>query len=182
MGKSSSSNNSSNNFLRLSGREKKIALVVLAFVLAGAWIPARIIVSTSPSLNHRIFFKVPVVKEKIKRGDYLVFPMEKKYSRFLKKGIRENDRMIKRVGCEPGDILTRYPQGFYCTTPDKTRIFLGMPLEKDSKGDKLPIFNVTGQIPPDNYFMVGDAARSFDSRYFGFVTAGDFITKAIPLW
>jgi len=163
-------------FRKLSSREKTIALVILAALLVGAWMPARIIVSTSKSLEHRVFFLVPVHTKKIKTGDYLVF--RHKDTRFVKKGLnKENDRLIKKVGCTPGQALTRDSNLFSCNKKE-----LGKALNKDSQGRALPQFEFNGPVPDDNFFMIGSNPRSFDSRYFGFVHADDILYKALPLW
>lgn len=163
-------------FRKLSSREKTIALVILAALLVGAWLPARIIVSTSQSLEHRVFFLVPVNTRKIQAGDYLVF--RHKDTDFVNKGLnKENDRLIKKVGCSPGQVLTRDSNLFSCNKKE-----LGKALAKDSQGRTLPQFESNGPVPEDNFFMIGSSPRSFDSRYFGFVHADDILYKALPLW
>lgn len=164
-------------FRKLSAREKTIALVILAALLVGAWLPARIILSTSQSLEHRVFFLVPVYPKKVKVGDNLVF--RHKNTNFINIGLNtENDRLIKKVGCRPGQILTR----------DADRLFscnkreIGKALDKDSQGRALPQFEFNGPVLEDNFFMIGSNPRSFDSRYFGFVHADDILYKALPLW
>ena len=166
-------------FRKLNKREKALALVVLAALLVGAWLPERIIVSTSPSLNHRIFFLTPVDTTKIKDGDYLVFRhKDEDTSRFIHKGLKENDRLIKKVGCSPDEILTRdADRQWYCGQK-----FVGKALEKDGKGRTLPQFKYIGPVPENSYFMVGTNPRSFDSKYFGFIHAKEFLYKALPLW
>jgi len=166
-------------FQKLNVREKSIALVMLAAVLVGVWLPDRIIVSTSSSLGRRIFFLTSVNRQKISKGDYLVFSDKDADIIFIRKGLnKKNDRLIKKVGCAPGDILTRDIEGEWHCGQEK----LGTSLTTDSRGRKLPWFNFTGIIPQDSYFMVGDNPRSFDSRYFGFVHADEFLYKALPLW
>ena len=164
-------------FGKLNKREKTLAIVVLAALLVGAWLPQRIIVSTSPSLNHRVFFLTPVDTKKIKDGDYLVF--RHKNTTFVHKGLnKENDRLIKEVGCSPDEILTKdADRQWYCGQK-----FIGKALEKDGKGRELPQFEFIGPVPDNSFFMVGTNPRSFDSRYFGFVHADDFLYKALPLW
>lgn len=162
--------------LRLNNREKTLAIVVLAALLVGTWLPERIIVSTSPSLKHRIFF-LTRVNSKIKLGDYLVF--RHKDSDFVQKGLDPaNDRMIKKVGCRPGDILsTDVERNYFCGQK-----LLGVALQTDRKGRSLPLFQFSGPVPEDSYFMVGTNPRSFDSKYFGFVHADDILYKALPIW
>ncbi len=162
--------------LNLNRREKTLAIVVLAALLVGVWLPARIIVSTSPSLQHRVFFMTKV-RNNIKTGDYLVFRHEE--TAFIHKGLKqENDRLIKKVGCSPGEILTSdSDKKYFCG-----QIYLGTALDTDSTDRPLPSFSFIGPVPENRYFMVGSSPRSFDSKYFGFVHADDILSKALPLW
>lgn len=164
---------------KLSRREQSIVLICLSAVLFGAWLPGRIIVSTSPSLAHRIFFKVRFTPGRIQDGDYLAFRIDEKKVQFIRKGLNEkNDIALKRVGCIPGQQLVSDAQGrFVCDG----RV-LGFALDKDSKGHTLPTFRYDGFIPADSFFMVGSNPRSFDSRYIGFLHGKDFLFKALPLW
>jgi len=166
-------------FRKLSAREKGIAIVILAALLVGLWLPGRIIVSTSPSLNHRIFFLVPVNRGKITGGDYLVFREKEGKISFIRQGLNEkNDVLIKRVGCAPGELLTRNKnRAWLCERKN-----LGISLETDSQGRKLPQFQFAGIVPEESYFMVGDDPRSFDSRYIGFIHGDDVLYQALPLW
>ncbi|MGB3224816.1 MAG: S26 family signal peptidase [Desulforhopalus sp.] len=163
-------------FQKLNHREKSIALIFFAALIVGLLLPSRIIVATSPSLNHRIFF-LTNTRSKIRNGDYLVF--RHKDTTFVGGGLnKENDRLIKQVGCSPGWTLTRDAANqFFCG-----QTLLGKALAKDSKGRNLPQFNFTGPVPDNNFFMVGSNPRSFDSKYFGFIHADDILYKALPLW
>lgn len=164
-------------FRKLSSWEKTIALVILAALLVGALLPSRIIISTSQSLQHRVFFLVPVHTNKMETGDYLVFRHQD--TSFINKGLKkDNDRLIKIVGCLPGQILKRDSDKlFSCNNKE-----LGRALIKDSQGRSLPQFDFNGPVPINNFFMIGSNPRSFDSRYFGFVHADDILYKALPLW
>jgi len=174
--KSVSKNRYRKMFRKLNNREKTLVIVVLAALLVGAWLPERIIVSTSPSLHHRLFF-LAKAGNKFKTGDYLVF--RHKDTSFVRKGLdQENDRLIKRVGCGPGENLTSdADKQYFCGQK-----LLGKALETDSKGRPLPLFHFTGLVPESSYFVVGTNPRSFDSKYFGFVHADDILYKALPLW
>lgn len=174
----SSTSNNSISFWQLSRRERRLGLILLAGILVGVSLPGRIIVATSDSLDHRIFFKAPV-PARIEIGDYLLFRLQgEEYAGHIRKGIRENDVLIKKVGCVPGRILKKDGEGaFYC---HQTR--LGTALKRDSEGIELPVFSFTGPIPEGRYYMMGTNPRSFDSRYFGLINAEEFISKALPLW
>lgn len=166
-------------FRKLNNREKILAIVVLAALLVGAWLPERIIISTSPSLQYRVFFLTKTkINKKFETGDYLVF--RHKDTTFIHKGLdQENDRLVKKVGCSPGEILTKdtAKNEYFCEQTS-----LGTAMTTDSKGRTLPSFQFTGPIPESSYFVVGSNPRSFDSKYFGFVHADEILYKALPLW
>jgi type IV secretory pathway protease TraF len=164
-------------FQKLNTREKTIAVVFLAALLTGLWLPTRIIVSTSDSLDHRIFFMVGHDREQIKDGDYLVFRQDG--SPFIRQDLGNNEHLFtKQVGCSPGERLRRdvYSRFFCERTP------LGKALTQDSKGRDLPQFSFNGPVPENHFFMVGTHPRSFDSKYFGFIHADEITYKALPLW
>lgn len=162
-------------FSGMSRKEKMVVVVVLATVLAGSLLPGRLIVSISDSLNKRVFFLVGY--SGIRHGDYMVFKGEKKYIAYAAPMIKEVDKIIKIVGCAPGESLSRNEKGeFYCDG-----VLLGQALEKDSLGRALPQFNFSGTVPEGSFFMIGDNPRSFDSKYFGFIHADQMLFKALPL-
>ncbi len=166
-------------FWRLSKKEKIVALVIIAALMVGVTLPTRIIVATSDSLDHRVFFKVPVDPRAVEMGDYLLFELEGKIHKpHIRKGIKENNLLIKKVGCAPGMDLSKDAEGmFFCDQVPMDTAF-----KKDSQGLELPIFTFSGEIPRDSYYMMGANPRSFDSRYFGLIHGDAFISKALPLW
>jgi conjugative transfer signal peptidase TraF len=153
-----------------------VVIVFLAFILAGAWLPGRMTVATSGSLDHRVFFLLPV-PAKIESGDYLVFRHQGLSQ--MQQGLRgDHDQMIKKVGCLPGDQLTiNEANHFFCNGRS-----LGQALETDSKGRLLPHFSFNGPVPTDKLFMIGTHPRSYDSKYFGFIDAHKISHQALPLW
>ena len=167
---------SSRPWWRLSRREQTVAIVFLAFILAGAWLPGRITVATSGSLDHRVFFLLPA-PAKVELDDYLVFRHQGLSQ--VQPGLRaDHDQMIKRVGCLPGDQLTMdVANRFFCNGR-----LLGQALESDSKGQPLPCFSFNGPVPADKLFMVGTHPRSYDSKYYGFIDAHEISHQALPLW
>jgi conjugative transfer signal peptidase TraF len=160
----------------LNRREQTVVIVFLAFLLMGAWLPGRITVATSGSLEHRVFFLLPA-STKVELGDYLVF-RHRDLSQ-VQSGLRsEHDQMIKKVGCLPGDYLTMdEANNFFCNGR-----LLGQALVADSKGRSLPRFSFNGPVPADKLFMVGTHPRSYDSKYFGYIDAHEILHKALPLW
>lgn len=167
-------------FFGLTRWEKTVAMVFLVAMLLGSFIPGRLIVALSDSLDHRLFFMTGFNRDKIKNGDYLVFLGDKEEVEKHAKPMLNNrlDKLIKKVGCAPGEMLTRDAQGqFFCEG-----IFVGKALEADSLKRPLPQFQYSGIVPEKNFFMIGTNPRSYDSKYFGFVDAGKILHKALPLW
>jgi signal peptidase I len=154
-----------------------MAIVFLAALLVGLWLPTRIIISTSASLDHRVFFMTSQDTKRIKDGDYLVFRHHD--TAFVHPGLYQDDQLfIKKVGCSAGETLRRNENNhFFCGQK-----FIGKALTRDSKGRDLLQFTFNGEVPENNYFMVGSNPRSFDSKYFGFIHADEIIHKALPLW
>lgn len=162
-------------FYRLTLREKSVAMVFLAALLLGSFIPGRFTVSISDSLDKRLFFLTTVNRDEIKKGDYLVFKGETSHSKPLLN--RNIDRLIKKVGCSQGEELIRNEAGeFFCQG-----VFLGKAMDTDSRRQPLPRFYFSGMVPADSFFMIGDNPRSYDSRYFGFIHADRMLHKALPL-
>ncbi len=161
---------------RLNRHEQVVALVVLASFLVGAWLPGQITVATSASLDHRVFLLRPV-PARIETGDYLVFRHRDLAQ--LRQGLgASRERMIKRVGCRPGEWLhVDAEHRFTCNGRP-----LGQALATDSQGQSLPRFIHNGPVPTGQLFLVGTHHRSYDSRYFGFVDAHEILHQALPLW
>ena len=167
---------SRNRGWRLNRREQVMALVILASCLLGAWLPGRITVATSASLDHRVFLLRPVPAQ-IETNDYLVFRHRDLAQ--VRQGLGANrERMIKRVGCRPGEWLQVDAEyRFSCNGRP-----LGQALATDSQGRPLPRFTHNGPVPAGQLFLVGTHHRSYDSRYFGFVDAHEILHQALPLW
>ena len=167
---------SSRPWWRLNRREQTVAIVFLAFILTGAWLPGHVTVATSGSLDHRVFFLLPA-PAKVELDDYLVFRHQGLSQ--VQQGLRaDHDQMIKKVGCLPGDQLTMDAANqFFCNGRP-----LGQALEADSKGRLLPHFSFNGPVPADKLFMVGTHPRSYDSKYYGFIDVHEISHQALPLW
>jgi conjugal transfer pilin signal peptidase TrbI len=167
-------------FSGMSRLEKSVVVVFLAALLLGLLVPGRLIVAVSDSLDHRIFFMTGFNRNVITSGDYLVFRGDRReISAHTKPLVDKNlDRLIKKVGCTPGEMLTRDAQGqFFCQG-----VLIGKALEADSLTRPLPQFQFSGIVPEHCFFMIGTNPRSYDSRYFGFISEDKMMHKALPLW
>lgn len=161
---------------RLSPKEKRVALVLLAFAILGGSLASRIAVVTSDSIDHRVFF-LSKLSGPISKGDYVVF-IKKGAQVFLQKSLKEHNRMIKKVGCLPGeDLQVDEALNYTCSGES-----LGKALTTDSTGRPLTPFIFNGVVPAGHYFMVGTNPRSYDSKYYGFINEHDFLYKTAPIW
>lgn len=153
------------NFFHLTTREKTLILTLLPFFLLGALLPSRLSVTTSPSLDQRIFFLGGQPSEhRIKPGDYLMF-------------FYDGERVIKQAACLPGDQIMAIDGEYSCNGQP-----LGRALTTNSLGEPMPRFHYSGVVPPGKLFIAGPHERSYDSRYIGFIDLNEITHKAYPLW
>ena len=165
-------------------KKYKIFIVIILIVIAGAAVPNYFAVTTTPSLNKRIFFIIKSKQiEKLKTGDYVMFSLLKskpesdlppKLVRMIKDD--GEDSQIKKIGCAAGEELKNIGNEFYC----KNKL-IAKAKEYSLGGERLKKFEFSGKIPEGNMFLVGDHVDSYDSRYFGFIKAKDIIAAVYPL-
>jgi signal peptidase I len=165
-------------------KKYKIFIVIILIVIAGAAIPNYFAVTTTPSLNKRIFFIIKSKQiEKLKTGDYVMFSLLKskpesdlppKLVRMIKDDGEDSE--IKKIGCAAGEELKNIGNEFYC----KNKL-IAKAKEYSLGGERLKKFEFSGKIPKGNMFLVGDHVDSYDSRYFGFIKAKDIIAMLYPL-
>ena len=165
-------------------KKYKIFIVIILIVIAGAAVPNYFAVTTTPSLNKRIFFIIKSKQiEKLKTGDYVMFSLLKskpesdlpaKLVRMIKN--EGEDSQIKRIECIAGEELKSIGNEFYC----KNKL-IAKAKDYSLGGERLKKFEFSGKIPEGNMFLVGDHVDSYDSRYFGFIKAKDIIATLYPL-
>lgn len=141
---------------------RRLLLMVVLLTLAGQTLMSRLMVTTSSSLNHRIFWLQTTGRTPT--GSYQLF-------RFIDE---RGERLVtKRVACGAGDQLDLSPEGMLRCD--------GRELAKLRPGDR-PAASVTGRIPPGYLFMLGDHPNSIDSRRFGLVDCQLVVRQAYPIW
>ena len=161
-----------------------IFTLIVLILIAGTALPNYFAVTTTASLNKRIFFiKKGKQVEKLKTGDYVMFS--------LLKSRRENDlpaklvRMIeddgeclqiKRIGCSAGEEIRNIGNEYYCKNE-----LIARAKDYSLGGERLKKFEFSGRIPEGDMFLVGDHIDSYDSRYFGFIKAKDIVATVYPL-
>ena len=127
---------------------------------------------TLQSLRASVFL-VDRVRSEFASGDYMVFRIDRDLESW-KKGTR----FVKRVVGVPGDRVV--------VSADATRVngvavagrldLLG-PLRSDAAA-----FTRAFALRRGEYFVVGENASSFDSRYWGTVQTDQIIGEGYPLW
>ncbi|MGD0022476.1 MAG: S26 family signal peptidase [Smithellaceae bacterium] len=165
-------------------KKYKIFIVIILIVIAGAAIPKYFAVTTTKSLNKRIYFinKGKEV-EKLKTGNYVMFSLlkskqENDLPAKLVRMIEDDgeDLQIKRIGCSAGEEIKNIGNEYYC----KNKL-IARAKDYSLGGERLKKFEFSGKIPEGDMFLVGDHIDSYDSRYFGFIKAKDIISAVYPL-
>ena len=151
---------------------KNRLFIVLCCLVAGvvvAPIPGRITITTTPSVDPRIFWTTEVDESFVVERDKYIrarltinFPGHK----------CENCLVVKRVGCGPGSYLETRGKDFYCDGS-----YLGA-AHIDAGNYKK--FNQ--KLGASEVFLIGDNQRSYDSRYFGLVNKDAINAKLIPIF
>lgn len=118
---------------------------------------------------------------------YYVFLINKKNLNFTKKDLivfkypgkniynyKTDESFVKIVSCMPGEILkTDEKYEYFCNGE-----YIGKALLKDGQGKSLEPFFFNGIVPTDKYFVVGTNLKSWDSKYWGFVSKDRIIATA----
>lgn len=172
-------------------RPRRRALRAAAWALAGAVtfaalavLSSRLAVTLTPSMEHRVWFLTRVASPaEIRKGDAVMFLFRDPHG--FVGGAKEGgegkapaaQKAIKRVACAPGDLLQEDGRDFRCGG-----WFIGRARELSHDGRPAPLFRFSGVIPEGKYFVMGDGADSYDSRYFGFVEAKDVLALARPVF
>jgi conjugal transfer pilin signal peptidase TrbI len=139
-----------------------VFLVPLAAIII--YLFAHLGFNRTDSVDFRFYWHKPIVK--IERGKYYLI----NYA-----GPEYSGLITKKVACLPSDELVRVKNDFICNGEYIAKIII----EAAPNGKEYP------QYYPNNsfkgYFVVGDSVNSYDSRYFGVLSAASFKREVIPL-
>ncbi|MGV8057568.1 MAG: S26 family signal peptidase [Smithellaceae bacterium] len=162
----------------------KVLVLIVLILIAGSAIPNYFAVTTTASLNKRIFFiKKGKQVKKIKTGDYVMFSLLKSkrgndLPAKLVKMIEDDgeELQIKRIGCSAREEIKNIGNEYYCKNQ-----LIAIAKDYSLGGERLKKFEFSGKVPEGDMFLVGDHQDSYDSRYFGFIEAKDIIATVYPL-
>jgi conjugative transfer signal peptidase TraF len=171
--------------------KKKFALFyVLVTALCAAVFALDVLHSTgyrlnrSESLPFLIYRITPLDKgERLDRGDSVLIDLSRFSNPVILQGVTRRyvnlrEPMLKRVGAIPGDTVT-IKDGFLRVNSDPIRITVA---SRDSYGGELSAWPTPVTLSKDQYWLVSDPDRGFDSRYFGPVIREAITHRARPVF
>ena len=153
-----------------TGNRWAVLGVTVFFLSLGALIaeqtPALALVNESPSVPRGLYLRQPGGAPE--RGAMVALPQPPIARRYLGAlGMPDEVLLIKRVAAVGGDPVCR--QGTAVRMPGR----VAHVLDRDRRGAALPGWTGCRRLAPDELFLLGDTAGSFDSRYFGPVRTRD---------
>ena len=161
-------------------RSKKYIIAVIVVVASLIFVHIlfnHLSFSATDSVGYHLFYITKHFK-KIKRWDYVLFPMPKSHIKEIQKETRDFKTriLVKQVACLPGDKLVVKGRKFYCNG-----IYLGRAKIKALDGEKVNHFKFNGVIPKGYFFAYGKDVNSYDSRYYGLISFKTIIAQACPI-
>ena len=137
---------------------KPILLILLVVIVA-----SNLIINFQPSLPLGLYLKIH--GRQYKKGDIVVFYLDKKYDKYYKnkKSIKYP---MKRIVADNKDMITVKNNHIYVNQEDYGEIL--------DLGTEQPVFS----IEKDCFFLLSKKPHSYDSRYYGQVCRKDFKYKA----
>lgn len=126
-------------------------------------------ISLTPSLPYYVF----IINKKnlnFKKDDLIVFkyPGENIYS------YKKDEQFVKIASCFPNDNL-KVDENYEYFCNGKS---IGKAPLRDGRGIELQHFIFNGIIPDNKYFVIGTHPKSWDSKYWGFVSKERIIATA----
>lgn len=157
-----------------------VTLVGASVCLGAPWIhpPIRLVYNASPSVALGWYLRVPASRLAV--GMFVVARLPPAAARLAadRGYLPITVPVVKRIAADHGESVC-----------ERSRILSidGRPVARalieDSEGRPLPTWSGCQDLSRSEYLLLGDGALdSYDSRYFGPVTARAILGRAIPLW
>jgi len=112
-----------------------------------------------------VIFKYTDINETIKKDEHYLIKWPDQRAEHV--GLHQDDIIIKKTVCMPGEILEVKNLGVNCNGVYQGTIAVTVP-GTDIQVTPYPFPEKTC-IADDQYYMEGDTIFSYDSRYFGFI-------------
>lgn len=157
-----------------------VALVIVYVPLAWFSGQYRIVYDSIKGANCLPYsvFVVDLKNRSIRRGDYLAF-----VSRQMEPFYADGTPVVKLVAGVPGDHVQVNAAGVSVNGQQRGTLLHLQDGEKLWRmGRRLTDVARDEVIPPGRVWMMGTHPRSYDSRYWGYISDEQVIGRAIPLW
>lgn len=164
-------------FLRLL-----LVLCVIAGLLAIAYF-AGYRLNLTKSLPYRIYRVISVSPSStLSRGDNVVIDISRTNNPYIAEAIERgyvmpNIPMLKEIGGVPSDIVFLYADTLHIAGISARMVLAS----EDSKSRVLTPYPTPLVLGTDQYWLVSDPERGYDSRYFGPIDRAAFTHVAIPI-
>ena len=141
-------------------------------------------VNRSASLPFLAYKIEPFVKNtEIERDECVLIDLSRISNPVIDRGVERDyvnlrEPMLKRIGAVPGDTVM-LKDGFLSVNGEATKITVA---SRDSYGEELSAWPTPVTIQADQYWLVSDPERGFDSRYFGPINRSAFTHRAMPVY
>ena len=166
----------------LSGRVRLliIASVAVAICAGSLWLhsPVRLVYNASPSVDLGWYLYVPASHLAVGMLVIARLPSAAAQLAAERDYLPITVPIVKRVAARRGELVCEHSRILSIDGDTVARA-----LVSDSDGRPLPAWSGCVRLIHDEYLLLGDRRPdSYDSRYFGPVTAHDIFGRAIPLW
>lgn len=153
-----------------------LGITVLACALASA-VGSHTIFNRTNSLPLGFYWFWPSMT--LERGELVAFRIPQQVrSLVVERGYLPADAyLVKPIAAVAGDHV--------CIGEGSFRVngrIIGAQLERDAEGRALPQYRACGVVPPGEFYVASEHARSFDSRVFGPVQGSEIQGKVKPVW
>lgn len=164
--------NLKNSFIKLL---KTFSICILLSTITSLFLKERLFINNSPSVNIGLYWKDNNIKN-LNKDDIVFYKMTPAIRQFLKDSniLKEEHKFIlKKVGGIEGDHIIIKDDKLFI---NDIFIYNVIGTTSDRK-DLKPIENLDYILQKDEYFLIGDIEKSYDSRYFGVIKKEDIVGK-----
>lgn len=140
-----------------------IVLITLAVAIIPRITDYKWILVDGPSVNVKVGLIGPIFPRDLHLGDYVMLVWKGIDPNGIER-LRSNTKLVKKVGCLPGQYLKVTMHEADCNG-----IKVGNVRQVTKEGKPLTPALYDGIIPEGRLFLLGEHYFSYDSRYFGLV-------------
>ena len=115
----------------------------------------------------------------LRRGDLVITRLPSEIAELANRRgyLPKSAHLIKFVLAIAGDRVCRFGDRIFVRG-----VLVARALPHDSLGRLMPSWHGCQRLVSGNLFLLAEGPKSFDSRYFGVVSASDVVGRAVLLW